>query len=240
MSIKLVAFCPTVPALRNALERHPFVELDETREWVEGMRFDQGEWHREIHVGDINCPVRGLVELSDNNPWVCADVASVPTAGCTLALIALGPLLRAGLVLADPVLQTNVHVSDQELSQLLDDEGWHGGFVISEEEQDLGSVAALQAIVEIRTPDDWEELDALFEECFSRSFYVRRDEENEWDASLVAGNPHALYRLRMSPDKYSSLLTIQVMADKNGKCGAMQLVHAMNVMAGFEESLGID
>jgi N-acetyl-gamma-glutamylphosphate reductase len=29
------------------------------------------------------------------------------------------------------------------------------------------------------------------------------------------------------------------MADRNGKCGAAQVVHAMNVMCGFEESLGI-
>jgi N-acetyl-gamma-glutamylphosphate reductase len=36
-----------------------------------------------------------------------------------------------------------------------------------------------------------------------------------------------------------SLLTVQVMIDRNGKGGAAQVVHAFNVMNGFEESLGI-
>jgi hypothetical protein len=29
------------------------------------------------------------------------------------------------------------------------------------------------------------------------------------------------------------------MSDRDGKCGAAQFVHALNIMCGFEESLGI-
>ena len=56
----------------------------------------------------------------------------------------------------------------------------------------------------------------------------------------VRGKPFAVYRLRFAPDESKSLLTVQVMADSRGKCGAGQVVHALNVMCGFEESLGVE
>jgi N-acetyl-gamma-glutamylphosphate reductase len=49
-----------------------------------------------------------------------------------------------------------------------------------------------------------------------------------------------VYRLRVTPNDNASLLTIQVLADRDGKCGAAQVVHMMNVMAGFEETLGLE
>ena len=55
----------------------------------------------------------------------------------------------------------------------------------------------------------------------------------------VLGRPEARYRLTLAPDSPHSLLTIRVLADFNGKVGASQVIHAMNVMCGFEESLGI-
>jgi N-acetyl-gamma-glutamylphosphate reductase len=56
---------------------------------------------------------------------------------------------------------------------------------------------------------------------------------------LVAGKPFSAYRLRVVPDEPNSLLTVRLLSDPLGKCGAAQVVHAMNVMCGFEESLGI-
>ena len=105
---------------------------------------------------------------------------------------------------------------------------------------DFGTVVAATVISAIQTPDRLEDLDDLYEEAFGRSFFVRRDEASEWDVKLVKSKPHSLYRMRISPDKPQSLLTVQVMADKDGKCGAAQVVHCMNVMAGFEETLGIE
>jgi hypothetical protein len=66
---------------------------------------------------------------------------------------------------------------------------------------------------------------------------VRRDDASIWDKGLVEGEPFALYRLSLMHDQPESLLKIQVIADKDGKCGAAQIVHAFNVMCGFEESL---
>mgnify|MGYP000986779237 CR=1 FL=1 len=55
---------------------------------------------------------------------------------------------------------------------------------------------------------------------------------------IVANKPFAVYRLGLTPGDDTSLLTVRVLADKHGKCGEAQLVHALNVMCGFEEMLG--
>ena len=80
---------------------------------------------------------------------------------------------------------------------------------------------------------------SIFSSAFSRSATARRAEDGAWDTALVSGRPWAAYRLRLTPGDGTSLLTVQTMADKDGKCGAAQVVHAMNVMAGFEETLGV-
>jgi N-acetyl-gamma-glutamylphosphate reductase len=45
--------------------------------------------------------------------------------------------------------------------------------------------------------------------------------------------------LELTEGESESLLAIHIMADINGKAGAGQFVHTMNVMCGFEESLGL-
>jgi N-acetyl-gamma-glutamylphosphate reductase len=125
------------------------------------------------------------------------------------------------------------------LEAFVEGTGWSFGVTSFFENQDLASVVACTAMALIRTPDKLEDIDELYEESFGRSFFIRRDEESDWTPDIVADKPWAAYRLRITPDAASSLLTIQVMADRNGKCGAAQVVHAMNLMAGFEESLGI-
>jgi hypothetical protein len=227
------------PAVIGILARHPHVA--EAREGGgPGLRFWPRDWAREVCSGRPHLDVAGLVELMDNNPLVCADEASVPDAASTLALIALGPLIRAGLLADSPTFITNAPTDEDRVSAFLQKEGWGGGIVTRQEDQDLGSVYAGSIIAEIHTPSRLEDLDDLYEEAYGRSFYVRRDETSAWDTELVQGKSLGLFRLRITVDQPHSLLTVQVMADKHGKCGAAQLVHAMNVMAGFEETLGID
>ena len=226
-------------AVTQILARHPHI-AEVRGGGGPGLRFWVGTWAREVSSGRPHLDVAGLVELMDNNPLVCADAAGVPDASSTLALIALGPLIRAGLLADSPTFITNAPTDEDKVSAFLEKEGWPGGIVCRQEDQDLGSVYAGTVIAEVTTPDRLEDLDDLYEEAYGRSFYVRRDETSQWDTELVQGKPLALFRLRITVDHPQSLLTVQVMADKNGKCGAAQLVHAMNVMAGFEETLGID
>ena len=229
--------CADDPGLKARLSSHPCVELDPNPSSA-ALEFDQGHWHRTLEVG-AQTGLRGLVELMDNNPLVCADSFSVPDPGATLALIAFGPLVRAGLIVERPSLVASFDLDADLIDNYLADAAWELGVSSHFEDQPIGSVVALNAFALIETPQNMDDVDALYEEAFGRSFYVRRMEEGDWDIDLVEGKAHAAYRLRVTQGDPHSLLTIQVMADREGKIGAGQIVHAMNVMAGFEESLGV-
>ncbi len=203
-----------------------------------GLRWDQGPWRREIKVGDPACSLKGLVEVLDNNPLVCADMFSVPGPVATLGLIALAPLISSGLLVESPTVLTNLRAEDTDVAPFLEDLGWHDGITIHSEDVELAGVGAATALCVVRTPERLEDIDDLYEEAYGRAFFVHRDEESEWDVNHVAGGPNAIFRLRINADEPHSLLRIQVLADKEGKCGAAQVVHAFNIMAGFEESLG--
>ena len=225
------------PRLLSFLRAHPHV-----KEVVEGggpgVRFQQGTWNRSVVIGDPSLEVAGLVEIMDNNPLVCADTASVPDAASTLTLIAIGPLVRAGLLVEAPTDMTNFPANEDLIAQFLAKEGWNSGVTYHCEPVDFGPVLVASCIAAIKTPDRLEDIDDLYEEFFGRSFFVHRCDDG-WDVGLVHGKNHAAFKMQISADSPNSLLSIQVMADKDGKCGAAQVVHCMNVMAGFEETLGI-
>jgi N-acetyl-gamma-glutamylphosphate reductase len=226
------------PEIRRLLERHPRVREVAVGE-AAGVVFHQGPWRREVRIGDPSSEQYGLVELMDNNPIVCADVVSVPSPVSTLALVAAGPVAWASLVVDTPSVIASVAVDEAELEAFLATAGWPAGANVHVEPVDLEGVIAVTAMVEVRTPEELDDIDDIYEERFGRSFFVRRDEESAWDPALVRGKPHAAYRMTIAPDAPNSLLTIRALSDLNGKAGAAQVVHAMNVMAGFEESLGI-
>lgn len=190
-------------------------------------------------VGCNNHSPGGLAELVDNNPYVCADEVWVPDAAATLALVALGPLIRAGLLLEDPAVQLSFPCDTECLECCLRLEGWTGSAAVVTSPQDFGTVLVANAIAEIPSVGDWTEIDQLFDECYGREFFVSASPET-WDTSLVQDQPFAAYDLRVSPGDDRSILTVRVMADKDGKCGAAQMVHTMNVMCGFEETLGLE
>ena len=223
--------------VRNLLSQHPDV-----REVIPGdqpgVEFQSGNWRRRIFVGQPELEISGLVELIDNNPMVCVDEMSVPDPLSTLALIAVGPLAWAGMLVEPPGVVSSISGDEDQLSKFLRTAGWSGGADLLIEPRDLGTVCAVLAMAAIPTPTDWADIDALYEERYGKSFFVRCDSDSEWDPSLVEDKPFAVYRLAYTPGDLTSLLSIQVLADLNGKCGAAQVVHAMNVMAGFEESVG--
>jgi N-acetyl-gamma-glutamylphosphate reductase len=226
--------------LRELLNSHPHVSSVSVPEPTRAnLVFHQGLWRREIFAGDLDSTIKGLMELMDNNPVVCADRVSVPSPASTLALIALGPLIAAGILTETPTLVFNLEANPIDVDNFLATEGWNEGAAIHTESLDLDGVGVVTAMAAIRTPDDLDEVDDLYEERFGRSFFVRRDEDSEWDPVLVRNKPYAVFRLEISEDNPVSLLKIRVMGDIQGKLGEAQIIHAMNVMAGFEESLGI-
>lgn len=230
---------PAGPVLRRMTAAHPLVRVVDGPCAPGELKFSRGAWARQVRDGDLACPLRGLVELADNNPLVCADAFATPSPAGVLALIAFGPLIRAGLLAEPPALMLGFDAHEDDAAAWLATEGWGDGLSVSVDPMPLGEVLAATGIAAIPTPEDWSEIDALYEEAFGRSFFVRRHEGGAWDASQVDQKPWALFRLRGTPGEGRSLVTAQVMAWRHGKCGAAQLVHAMNVMCGFEESLGI-
>lgn len=179
----------------------------------------------------------GLIELEDNNPLVCADHVDVPDAAATLTAVALGPLALTGMLVEDPVVQTNApsalsEVPLEGLGSPLEAQLHHEGV-------NLGDVYSAQAMAVVSESVLLPDLRGLFAERYGRSFYVVESSEGNWDTSLVSGRPLAVYRLKLTGGDGASLVTVQVMADRRGKCGACQVVHTLNVMAGFEECLGI-
>jgi N-acetyl-gamma-glutamylphosphate reductase len=226
------------PEILRLLRDHPRIARAETSSEA-GLQFEIGAWQRQVKVGDPMEPQHGLIELMDNNPIVCADALSVPSPASTLALIALGPITQAGLVVEAPTMVVNFEADEDDVAAFLRTQGWDEGITLHCDPAELEGVYAATVIAAIRTPSDLDEIDELYSERYVRSFYVRNDNDSPWHIGLVKGHPHAVYRLRIAPDDPISLLTIVVMADRNGKCGAAQVVHAMNVMTGLEESLGI-
>lgn len=226
-------------ALLERLQAHPRVASAEIGD-SNGIEFRQGDWTRRVLDDDPSCELYGLVELMDNNPLVCADSASVPSPVGTLAMVALGPLAVAGLLEESPVVIANDGDDEGRLGELLRREGWENGVTLEKFDVEVGDAIALSAFAVIRTPSSWHDIDELYEERFGRSFFVRREESGDWDVSIVHGKHHAAYRIQYSPsDEGLSMLTVRAMSDRKGKAGPERFIHAMNVMAGFEESLGI-
>jgi hypothetical protein len=225
-------------AIRSLLSRHPSVtEVIETN--CPGIEFETNR-RRYVMPEDFGGELGGVVELMDNNPLVCGDSAWVPSAGGVLATLALGPLLEAGLVVEPPAVLLSFTDSEKNIEQALATCSYHGGIAFNcEEGNDLGTVRGAHCIAKIANPQSFDELDDIYDERYGRSFFVRREEEKPWTIDLVKGQPWACYRLELTEGETESLLAIHIMADVDGKAGAGQYIHTMNVMCGFEESLGL-
>jgi hypothetical protein len=213
------------------------VELSEGA--AASLEFTKLDWRRLLKQGSLEADESGLIELADNNPWVCADSASVPSPAATLALIALGPLARACLIKGEVILQYSRELDWSDLGVRLEEIGVADDVSVAVTDVEEPGIIALNAFIPLAPMEDWDEVDALYEEAYGRSFYVRPFEGAVWSPDLVAGRPWALYDLRLTEGDQEALITCRVMADVNGKAGAAQMVHAFNVMCGFEENLGI-
>jgi hypothetical protein len=214
---------------------HPFLEL--VGEAVDAdLQFGQGHTDRTLSARFGPDPA-GILEVMDNNPLVCAQHAYVPVGADALCLYALAPVCLAGLVTQPPVIMTSQRTS-HELDDWLRHVHCPEGAIVEVDDPRLETVIAVNVLVAVQLDHNFEILDAIYAERYERSFFVR-EQSGEWDTRLVAGSPYVAYRLAVTPGEGTSLLRVQVMADRGGKAGPTQLVQTLNVMCGFEESLGI-
>ncbi|MBS1702377.1 MAG: hypothetical protein JST12_12000 [Armatimonadetes bacterium] len=225
------------PILRDLLAKHPDVaEVIDTN--CLGIEFVTNR-HRFVQPSGAKVELGGVVELMDNNPLVCADSAWVPSPGGALTTLGLGPILEAGLVVEPPAVLLSFEDDEANIVRALTTTGYSGGITFNCENHDLGTVRGAYLIAKIINPASFDEIDDIFDERYGRSFFMRREEEKAWERPLVEGKPWACYRLELTPGEDTSLLAIHVMADIHGKAGEGQFIHTMNVMCGFEESLGL-
>ncbi|MFN7172426.1 MAG: hypothetical protein ACK4P3_06545 [Fimbriimonadaceae bacterium] len=226
---------PDAPGLEAILARHPHVSAISVHEQG-SLCFGRENPSRCVRPG-FGPGIRGLIEIIDNNPLVCTDEAWVPVGADTCALIALSPLALTGLIAAAPALvSTSEFTSDLPL--WLTDIGIDDPVAVQIEPMDLGTVVAVTALVAVRQELSVDQLRDMYAERYEGSFFVH-EARDSWDTSLVAGTASAYYDLSVTPGDGDCLVKIRVIADANGKCGAAALIHMMNVMCGFEESLGV-
>lgn len=228
-------------SLKAALQRHSGVLASEASEG-DHLQFQTNRIRSVVlSDGTVELPeIGGLVELMDNNPLVCTDDAWIPDIAGTLLLAAFGPIALSGLVLEAPSVLTNAPIVAAAIESSLESIAWTEGVTLAAVPDDMGDVYALTCLAKVAQPEDWEELDDIYEERYQKALYIRRDESSEWTPDLVRGKNEIVYRLRLTLGEGEGLLSIMVLADKNGKCGPKGAIHMMNVMCGFEESLGID
>jgi len=236
---KLEVLCGDVPGLERWVAAHP--KLSNVGSVQEsGLRFGS----RAITIGEPaeDAPY-GLPELMDNNPIVCAARVVVPTPAATLAWIALGPACKAGFVLADetspPILLRFSGLEREELGRALQAVGSTSGTQIEWRGGQLTHVATLEALVPLDDLAQPDEIADAYDEAFGRSFFVRRVSPCEWLPHRVQGTPRAEYWLEIAPSS-APMLRFGVSADLRGKLGGAQLVHALNIMCGWEESTGLE
>lgn len=238
MTVKILRY---PESLLQALQCHPGIDLSGA---VDGASL---EFHTNrdrsvaIASGAQSLPeIGGLVELMDNNPLVCADHAWVPDEATTLLLAAFGPIALSGLVLEAPSVLTNAPIVAEAIESGLESIGWSQGVTLAAVPDDMGDVYALTCLAKVSAPDDWEELDDIYEERYQKALYIRRDETSDWTPDLVRAKNEIVYRLRLTLGEGEGLLSIMVIGDRLGRCGPKAAIHMLNVMAGFEESLGIN
>jgi len=225
-------------ALRDLLEKHPRVKLEGWRPSEQLMiRFIEGGAERTLEQARISQDgTYGLIELMDNNPLVCAERASVPGALATLGLICLGPLARAEMLTAEPTVEPSFNEDAEELVAALRLEGFHGGVHLAPSTGERAGLLSVRCIAPLRAHSG-AEVEELFAELYGRSFFLRPAKERGEDQIL--GSPYATYSLDAARLKGERVLEVRAIADADGKCGAAQMIHVFNVMAGFEEDLGL-
>lgn len=225
---------PTIAAL---LAKHPNVSKM-LKTHASGIKFETNR-PRYVLPHSVGGDLGGVVELMDNNPLVCSDSAWVPSPGGTLAVLALGPLLEAGLIVEPPAILLSFPEEESDVRLGLQSVGYNGEFSFNCEDHDLGTVRGAYCIAKVSNPQSFDELDDIYDDRYGRSFFVRRTEDQPWNKELVEHKMWACFRLELTEGESESLLAIHIMADINGKAGAGQFVHTMNIMCGFEESLGL-
>lgn len=189
------------------------------------LEFGLNSYRRSIVVGYRERYPVGLIELFDNNPIVCAETVCLPAPVSTLALLAIDPLSKAGLGSGTLHVSCSAHCELDDIKPFLNQLGDRVNLRLDARVvADEGCVAVEVELAGDQTAEDIEE---LYDDAYGRSLLVMRDKE----AHPLAAS--------YSVVKVGDTAVVRVASKIEGKAGAAQVIQALNVMAGFEDSLGI-
>lgn len=213
-----------VQGLDALVRRHPRL-INAQSGSLCALEFGLNSYRRSIQYGfREGCPV-GVIELFDNNPIVCAERVCLPSPAATLALLAVDPLCKAGAIRQKVRLSCSSDCSVNEVEAFLQALGDRINVETSSDLHcDDSSVAIALSLPMDLAPNEVED---LYGEAYSRTM-------------LVMQSP----RVHPVAAEYSvcsdgGALQIKFESKLEGKAGAAQVIQALNVMAGFEDSLGI-
>lgn len=218
------------PKFEELIQNHP--RFDYREGLPDRIEFDS----RMILLSGDPVEPFGLIELMDNNPLVCANVASLPPSDATLMLMALGPMFRAGLPIEPPVFRTTAPKSSSSLTKWLDTPN---EIPVDYESVEPSDWLFGHAICLVKNVVDWREIDNLYADSYDRTFYVSVVPDIRTEVKKNQFSPNGFVQLTMTPGEDESLISIHVAGHKNGKCGACQKLQMLNIMCGLEEFLGI-
>lgn len=214
----------SLTGLGDLLDRHPRLLKPQAGSLC-ALEFGLNSYRRSVVVGyRPGCPA-GVIELFDNNPIVCAETVCVPSPAATLALLAIDPLCKAGLA------EGTIHVSCSSEGSVDDIEPFLAALGDRVSVKLSSPITAVEGrlAVEVRLPRSMpeDELEDLYDETFGRSMLVMREPAQHplaasYKAHTVEGG-----------------VAIRFESSEQGKAGAAQAVQVLNVMAGFEDSLGL-
>jgi hypothetical protein len=227
-----------VPGLGDLVKAHPRVERSQPHSPY-ALEFTQSGRNRRITIGCKPQLQLGIVEIVDNNPLICADEVWLPRPSSTLVLLAAMPWVRAGLLRSIRSVEIESPTEKPEVLQCLNAIGVDGEIEVIPRTHCLQEVLEVSVLMTMKLGLRSDEVEEVFNSIYGNSFFVRsfsdRDRTNQVHNTAIAG-----YTWNLVETQGVQEIAVIIAADRNGKCGASQIVHTMNVMAGYEESLGID
>jgi len=214
------------PRIVSLLNRHSEIDAVELEPPEDGslLSFVQGDWSREIVENRSGLHPRGLLELIDNNPLICADHFSLPRADFVALLIAVGPAMQNGMIANLSSIESNSFTFVENNDVFASELGWR----LSPSVALIPTQDPAFTITGILKPEVTHgDFLSLYIERYSRSPLIHFYETSQNGYLVKIGLPS------------ENTVCVTVYCNNPQLCFADYVVFAMNVMCGYEDSLGL-
>lgn len=192
------------------------------------VRFTTRGWKRELHIGNSQCYVRGVPELIDNNPIVCCDEFSLPSPFAHALSLVAGPMSLSGIPTLVQAVASNLSSNNESDKAFLEDIYLDTTRTLLTDRAGTES-DILEAVLRIPEDIHLEEIIAIFRQRYDGAFLI------SGESLPFPGATFSLAKWNLDEGTF----TVRIDSPVNGKFGAAGQVHALNVMMGYDEGLGL-